>query len=84
MTDDSVTNLGVARYRSLGLIANPFTAPTTEGWGAGTLLEVAAASNRLLAAIAAATLSDQAKPIVVSKAEVPSSYSMRRSATSKR
>jgi len=67
-----------ARYRPLGLIANPFVAPVQDGASVGAALEVAAASNRLLAAIAAAASADEPKPIVVTKSnEVPSSYPLR-------
>lgn len=67
----------VERYRPLGLIANPFVSPPREST-LGVALEVAAASNSLLAAIADAAATEAPKPIVVMKSnDIPSSYSLR-------
>jgi len=78
VTTNSEPHRSVARYERLGLIANPFAALYREGWGPGASLEIAAATNRLLAAIATAAAADKAKPIVVIKSDaVPSSYSLR-------
>jgi len=78
VTPNSEGHYNVERYRPLGLIANPFRAPEMDGATIGTALEVQAASNKLLAAIAAASAANQPKPIVVTKTlDVPTSYPMR-------
>ncbi len=78
MTNDSEASHDIARYRSLGLVANPFAAPTTEGWGTGNpsrsrgRLESPACCDRR-------GRRDRSRPSRSSspRAEVPSSYSLR-------
>lgn len=68
----------IERYRPLGLVANPFVAPRMRGATVGTALEIRAASNRLMAAIAESASCDKAKPIVVKKStDIPSAYALR-------
>ena len=68
----------VARYQPMGLVANPFVTTMREGTGVAISLEVAAASNRLLAAITAASKMEAPKPIVVMKStDIPTSYPLR-------
>ena len=67
-----------ARYRPLGLLANPFLVHHSESGWDGRDFEVAAASNLLLGAVETAAAQETAKPIVVSKTDaVPAYYSLR-------
>lgn len=78
MTADSGTRHNTSRYRSLGLVANPFSAEVEEGIGIGVALEIEATSNRLLAALVSASRESAPKPILVSKTtDVPSYYPLR-------
>ena len=67
-----------ARYRPLGLLANPFLVHHSESGWDGRDFEVAAASNLLLGAVETAAAQETAKPIVVSKTDaVPAYYPLR-------
>lgn len=63
----------IARYESLGLIANPFAAASGEG-DAGVACEIAAAGNSLLVAILNRSKEEAPKPLWVEKADIPSFY----------
>jgi hypothetical protein len=59
-------------------VANPFSVDVEDGAALGSALEIAAASNRLLSALVAASREAATRPILVSKTtEVPSSYPLR-------
>lgn len=78
MTDTVSAAPGVLRYRTLGLVANPFSPPADSAMSVGLSLEVAAAANRLLAALVSAADQDATRPILVSKStEVPNFYHLR-------
>jgi len=52
VSEPGETTLGRSAYRSIGLVANPFTrVRTRDGEGIGTSLEIQSAGNRLLAAV---------------------------------
>ncbi|MDZ4179323.1 MAG: hypothetical protein U1E29_08840, partial [Coriobacteriia bacterium] len=51
----------VARYRSLGLIGNPFTSSGDDEYGIGINLEIQAHANLLLSAIDAASRQETPK-----------------------
>ncbi|MRR13322.1 hypothetical protein EG835_12910, partial [bacterium] len=75
---DSDSNVGVNRYRSLGLVANPFRVPDVGRGPTATALEVGSAANRLLAQLDEASRQDAPRPILVTKSTaVPSAYSLR-------
>lgn len=78
--DESINDLDefavkkVERYRSLGLIANPF-APDRSSSERGVACEIAAGGNKLLAMIQARSLEEAPKPVWVNKnTEVPTFY----------
>lgn len=64
----------IARYASLGLMANPFMVTSYEA-EPGVGCEIAAGGNRLLSAIIARSLEESPKPLWVEKSEeTPPSY----------
>jgi hypothetical protein len=68
----------VARYRSLGLIGNPFASSGDDEYGIGVNLEIQAHANLLLSAIDAASRQETPKPILVTKStNIPDFYSLR-------
>ncbi|MBS3956146.1 MAG: hypothetical protein KGZ40_01230 [Clostridiales bacterium] len=68
MNDVHETAGSAERYRSLGLVANPFaTRDERQGASRATLLEMQAESNRLLATVAAAAKTGRASVVWVSK-----------------
>lgn len=76
MTTNHSGQSQAAQFGALGLIANPFDASHLAAREIGIALETAAASNRLLAAIALSARQDRPKPIIVSKdANFPTVYS---------
>jgi len=78
VTTDWLPVRNAARYRALGLIANPFAINTDYNEPAGVQAEVAAAGNRLLNAIDAAANEEAPRPIWVSKSDaIPDYYNLR-------
>lgn len=70
------TVAGIERYRSLGLIANPFVVPEDPDDDAAVASEIAAAANLLLKEILVRSREDAPKPLLVLKGEVPSQYAL--------
>lgn len=77
MSVDSEVAFETGRYRSLGLIGNPFGTPSLDTENTPTELEILAACNSLLVAIEAASRAEKPRPIVVTKADLPSFYGSR-------
>jgi hypothetical protein len=68
--------IGIERYRSLGLIANPFVVPDDPDDDAAVASEIAAAGNLLLKEILVRSREDAPKPLLVLKGDVPAQYAL--------
>jgi hypothetical protein len=83
---DLTAKFDVERYRSLGLIANPFAVPENRDAFSSVEAETAAEADTLLRELLVASNETAPKPIVVSKVAtgVPSAYFMRAAALTQR
>lgn len=67
---------GTERYRSLGLIANPFVIPDDPDDDAAVASEIAAAGNLLLREVLVRSREEAPKPLLVLKGDVPTQYAL--------